>query len=84
LPNESPITLQDFQDILDRCGADPAAWPADRRAAAQALVAGSADARARLDAAVALKQALSGPEVKAPAGLKDRILKAAKDDAPDE
>ena len=76
--NESTITQQEFQDILDRFGADAAQWPADRRAAAEALVARSDEARHMLDVARALQQALSGPAAKAPTGLKERILKATE------
>lgn len=38
------MDLRDFQDLLDRHGGDPRAWPADRRAKALALVESSADA----------------------------------------
>lgn len=41
--------LKEFQDLLDRYGGDPRAWPADRRSEALALAETSLDAYRRLE-----------------------------------
>jgi hypothetical protein len=76
------ITLETFQDLVDRLGADAERWPAAERAEAEALLEASEPARRILEEARALKMALSGPAVTAPAGLKQRILDAAFDEKP--
>ncbi len=48
-----------LSEILDAYGADPARWPAPERAAAQALLASSAEARQLAQAAQALDQLLN-------------------------
>lgn len=45
------MDLDEFRDRLDALGADPTAWPSAERAAAEALLAASADARQALAAA---------------------------------
>lgn len=45
------MKLEEFQDLLDAKGPDPARWPWLRRRAAQRLLARSADARELYDAA---------------------------------
>lgn len=52
------MELDYFRDRLDAQGADLAAWPADERAAAQALLAGCEPARAALAAARRLDERL--------------------------
>lgn len=39
------MTPDGFEDLLDRCGGDPAAWPPGARAAAERLLATSHEAR---------------------------------------
>ena len=72
-----PMSLDEFQDIIDRFGESAGDWPADRRTAAQALLAQSADARDRLAQAQALRHQFQDGAVTAPAGLADRILAKA-------
>ena len=66
-----------FEDLIDRLGDDLSQWPADQRLAAEELLASSAAARALLEEASVLRQALTAPPVRAPAGLADRIFAAA-------
>lgn len=72
------MTVAEFEDLLDRWGAEIDAWPLDERAAAGRLIEGSEDAgeaykRAQYLAAV-MRQA---PPVLASPELKARILEAA-------
>lgn len=71
------ITLERFAGIVDAYGASPERWPADERAAAEAMVAGSAEARALLAEAAALDSVLSAAPVDAPsAALTERLIAA--------
>ncbi|MGY8667546.1 hypothetical protein Q3C01_35045 [Bradyrhizobium sp. UFLA05-109] len=72
------MDITEFEDLIDRLGEDLSLWPEDRRSPAEELLAHSADARALLEAARALRNALAAPPVRAPAGLADRIVAAAK------
>ena len=72
------MDVTEFEDLIDRLGEDLSLWPEDRRSSAEELLSHSADARALLDAARALRNALAAPPVRAPAGLADRIVAAAK------
>jgi hypothetical protein len=74
---EQRMTLPQFQDLVDRLGAEVEQWPVAERTNAEALLASSAPARKILDDARALKAALSGPSTPAPAGLAQRIVDAA-------
>lgn len=74
---ETPMSVGDFSDALDRLGANLDRWPADMRAAAEALLATSSSAADRLAEAVALAEAMNEAQPKAPAGLVDRIIKAS-------
>ncbi len=71
-----PIDINDFEDALDRHGADSSLWPETVRIRATALLESSARARDLLAEAKRLQQALSDalPTVPAPPGLKTRIL----------
>lgn len=71
-----PISLGEFQELLDRFGGDIAAWPVPEQTAANAVLAISPEARECLAAACELGNALRDPP-KAPAGLVDRILAAS-------
>ena len=71
-------TVDDLQEAIDTHGADLSRWPAALRDDAVTLIANSAAARAKLEAAIKLDNALSAPsDVTAPAGLADRIARAA-------
>lgn len=52
------MTDEQFQTLLDRCGADPARWPPDDRVAAERLMAHDGRARAMFAAAQQLDKAL--------------------------
>jgi hypothetical protein len=71
------MTPERFADLLDRRGPAPARWPASERAAATALLAGSATARAALARATALDAALRRdlpqPDPAALIRLQDRV-----------
>ncbi|WP_027524691.1 hypothetical protein [Bradyrhizobium sp. Ec3.3] len=72
------MDITEFEDLIDRLGEDLSLWPEDRRSSAEELLGHSADARALLESAHALRNALATPPVRAPAGLADRIVAAAK------
>lgn len=71
-----PISMGEFQELLDRLGSDIAAWPAAEQTAATSLLAASSDAQQRLATARQLDSALSATPA-APAGLVDRIMAAS-------
>ena len=71
------MDISAFEDLIDRLGDELSRWPDEQRLAAEALLAESAEARALLDEARVLREALSAPPVRAPAGLADRIVAAA-------
>ncbi|WP_312017123.1 hypothetical protein [Bradyrhizobium jicamae] len=71
------MDIATFEDLIDRLGEDLSLWPDDQRLAAVQLLASSAEARTLYEEASALRQALKGPPVRAPAGLVDRIAAAA-------
>lgn len=74
-----------FQDLVDRHGEDLTLWPAAFRKDAEALVRQSERARSILEKAAALRAALAaGKDVRAPAGLKARIIALAADDETDQ
>jgi hypothetical protein len=68
-----------FATLLERHGPTPARWPAADRAAAEALLAGSAEARALLAAAAALdmrlRQALPQPDAAAITRLQEGVAR---------
>ncbi|WP_346908238.1 hypothetical protein [uncultured Roseibium sp.] len=75
------MTLSDFQERVDRHGADLARWSPEDVAPARALLGQSERARQLLreaDELSALFKASS--QVKAPSGLADRILARLSDD----
>jgi hypothetical protein len=71
------LTFEAFRQLLDICGGRLAAWPAEQREQAEALLAVSAEARAALGAAQEQDLLLRDSLAKAPAGLVDRILSAS-------
>lgn len=70
----SSLTLEEFQELLDRFGCDLTAWP-DAHAAA-AFVDGSSKAQELLQNAREMEAGLAHPP-KAPKGLSDRIVAEA-------
>ena len=79
------MTMRAFQDLVDRCGDNPANWPGEERTAAEALLARSAKARQVLADAQRLGDgfAATDTEIQAPPGLTDRIFSAALGDDDD-
>jgi hypothetical protein len=71
------MDVAEFEDLIDRLGEDLSCWPDTQRLAAETLLASSADARKLHEDARAVRQALAGPPMRAPAGLTDRIVTAA-------
>ena len=71
------MSVDEFQDIIDRFGEKSDDWPADRRPLAEALLVQSDVARQRLAEACALRQQFQDSGGSAPAGLADRIVAAA-------
>ena len=78
-PSNVPWTLDRLEDLLDRCGADPALWPAADRPRALGLIEADPAARALVDQAARLDRMLAGDvePVAVPEGLRSRILAAA-------
>ncbi|WP_019647163.1 hypothetical protein [Novispirillum itersonii] len=74
---EQSLTVEAFIALLDTHGADLAAWPEDRRSAAEALLADSAEAVSAFAEARALHASLHSSRIKAPEGLVDRIMTAS-------
>lgn len=69
------MTMDDFEAMLARHGADAHDWPLEARAAATALLRTSAEARTLLEDARAVDRLLRDlPAPKAPARLKGDIL----------
>lgn len=71
------LTVEGFQDLLDRFGGALESWPKPDRNAAEKLLAASPEARRLLDDAQALDAHLRDGTPKAPPGLVDRILSAS-------
>lgn len=72
------MTLEEFEIAIARHGAVLATWPRPEREAGEALLARSDAAREILAAQTMLDQLFAGaPDIKAPSGLKARVLAAA-------
>jgi hypothetical protein len=74
---ERTMDVSEFEDLIDRLSEDMSRWPDGRRVAAEQLLVSSREAQALLEQARTLRQALTAPPVRAPAGLADRIVTAA-------
>jgi hypothetical protein len=72
-----PLSVGEFSDALDRLGPHLDRWPADAKAAAQALLATSSQAAGLLADALALAEAVAGASPKAPDGFVDRVMAAS-------
>ncbi len=72
------MTLEEFEDLVDRCGEAPAGWPQDVRQEALRFLADSQQAREIVAEAAALR-AMFGASVAepAPANLAGRIVALA-------
>lgn len=75
---EHAMDIAEFEDLIDRLGDDPSRWPDDQRREAERLVATSTEAQRLIADAKAVREALAAPPVRAPAGLADRIVAAAR------
>lgn len=72
----------EFRDAVDRHGEDLSTWPLSERSEAIQLLASEPAARSIIDEARALRVAMTGQgAIRAPAGLADRIVRAALGDA---
>lgn len=74
---ETPMSVGEFSDMLDRLGANLDRWPATTRAAAETLLASSPAAADRLAEAIALAESMTDAQPKAPKGLVDRVIAAS-------
>lgn len=75
---DGTMPLARLAAILEAYGAEPRRWPPSERAAAEALIAGSPEARALRDDAARLDALLAGAVAPAPsAALRAAILQAA-------
>jgi len=72
------MTLEEFEDLVDRCGELPAQWPSAVRQEALAFLAGSTKAQAIVADTAALRDMFGRGAVEtAPANLADRIVALA-------
>lgn len=71
------MTLQEFSDILDRCGANPQMWPSQHSAACRDLLAANSQARVLLEEHELLSHALDQLQVPAMPALELRVLNQA-------
>lgn len=75
MPNKPSMTLEDFEDALDRFGGDLARWPKSARRAAEALLEQDARAGLLLREAQEIDAALApGAAPQAAPELTDRIM----------
>jgi hypothetical protein len=72
------MDVAEFEELIDRLGEDVRRWPSPDREAALVLLRNSAPARNVLGRAEELRRLLAAPpQIKAPAGLADRIVAKA-------
>ena len=71
------VSPQELQDLVDRFGEDPAAWPPDTRRPAEELIDDCAEAKAIIAQARRLRQQLRDLGPKAPACIAERIISVA-------
>ncbi len=72
------MNLAEFEDLVDRCGEQPAAWPVEVRADALKFLAESNEARDVVAEAAALREMFNrNPATPAPANLGQRIVTLA-------
>jgi hypothetical protein len=79
-PNSDDIVSpEELQDLVDRFGEDPTAWPLEFREPAEELIDASVEARAIIAQARRLRQQLRNMGPKAPGCIVDRIVSVALD-----
>lgn len=72
------MNLAEFEDLVDRCGEQPSAWPVEVRAEALAFLEQSREARDVVAGAAALRKMFDdSPAEPAPANLANRIVTLA-------
>lgn len=77
------MNRSELQDAIDRHGEDLSAWPLADRERALAFLAREPESRSLFEDAAALRTALRDqPVIRAPAGLADRIVRAALGSCP--
>ncbi len=79
------MSPQELQDIVDRFGEDPSAWPIERHGEAEALIDDCAEAQAIVAQAKLLRILLRDMGAMAPSCFSDRIVALALElDPPDD
>jgi hypothetical protein len=73
------VSPEELQDLVDRFGEDPTAWPSEFRDTAIGLIDASAEARDIIAQARRLRQQLRNMGPKAPSCIVDRIVSVALD-----
>lgn len=74
MDDDTPMTLGDFETLLDQYGSNLADWPVDRREAAEDLLLQSPDAQDEMRRAIGLAQLLDLVPAPAPsAALEARV-----------
>jgi hypothetical protein len=77
------MNRSELQDAIDRHGEDLSAWPLADRDPARHLLESDPESRSLFTNAAALRMALRNqPVIRAPAGLADRIVRAALASSP--
>lgn len=76
------VSPEELQDLVDRFGEEPSAWPTEVRAPAEELIDASVEARAIILQARRLRQQLRNMGPKAPSCIVDRIVSVALDADP--
>ncbi|MBV8650435.1 MAG: hypothetical protein JO255_03140 [Alphaproteobacteria bacterium] len=82
-PMAPGMSLEEFQDLVDRHGEAPESWPERQRENARLLLAASAEARRILAETARLRSGAGGSTIKAPPGLAERIVATALNGAGD-
>jgi len=73
------MEIEEFEDLIDRCGERPADWPETVRDEAERFLAGSQRAQELVAEAAALRAAFgASPQPQAPHNLADRIATLAE------
>jgi hypothetical protein len=72
------MNLEEFEDLVDRCGENVSRWPAPFREQGAALLRASEAAREIVSCAALLRRTLGEAEpIRAPSALVDRIVSSA-------
>jgi hypothetical protein len=79
---DANVSPEELQDLVDRFGEDPAAWPMEFRQPAEQLIDASDEARSIIAQARRLRQQLRNMGPKAPGCIVDRIVSVALDSDP--